>query len=170
MASSSLPTPSEAAEFDLLLPLRSTGSLENPYPVYSLLRTVRPVMRVPVPGFEGPGVWLLTRYRDVHFVLRDARFSADRLRAPLVRQNLDRLPTFLRQSAQGLRSMLVMDPPDHTRVRKLVNKAFTPRRIAALRPEDRLAAGITDGLVRLSVGCEDYEDLEEDLLRALDSV
>ena len=76
---------------------------------------------------------MLTRYRDVHDVLRDPRFSVERIRAPLVRDNLDRMPEFLRQSAQGLRSMLIMDPPDHTRVRKLVNKAFTPKRIAALR-------------------------------------
>jgi pimeloyl-[acyl-carrier protein] synthase len=54
--------------------------------------------------------------------------------APLIRENLERLPAFIRQSAQGMRSMLIMDPPDHTRVRKLVNKAFTPRRVAALRP------------------------------------
>jgi cytochrome P450 len=126
-------SPSRSGEFDLLLPLRSAGSLENPYPIYSVIRTVRPVLPVPVPGFTGPGVWLLTRYRDVHDVLRDPRFSVERMRAPLVRDNLDRLPEFLRQSVQGLRSMLIMDPPDHTRVRKLVNKAFTPKRIAALR-------------------------------------
>jgi cytochrome P450 len=120
-------------ELDLLLPLRSAGSLDNPYPIYSLLRSVRPVLEVPVPDNDGPGVWLLTRYRDVHDVLRDPRFSANRLAAPLVRDNLDRLPPFIRQSAAGLRTMLVMDPPDHTRIRKLVNKAFTPRRIASLR-------------------------------------
>jgi cytochrome P450 len=78
-------------------------------------------------------MWMLTRYRDVHAVLRDPRFSVERIRAPLVRDNLDRMPEFLRQSAQGMRSMLIIDPPDHTRVRKLVNKAFTPKRIAALR-------------------------------------
>ncbi len=141
------PVPSgspSAPELDLLLPLRSAGSLENPYPIYSLIRTVRPVLQVPVPGFDGPGMWLLTRYRDVHGVLRDPRFSVERIRAPLVRDNLDRLPEFLRQSATGMRSMLVMDPPGHTRVRKLVNKAFTPRRIAALR-------GHIEGIVRVLV-------------------
>lgn len=127
------PASSEPGAFDLLLPLRSAGSLENPYPIYSVIRTVRPVLPVPVPGWAGPGLWMLTRYRDVHATLRDPRFSVERIRAPLVRDNLDRMPEFLRQSATGLRSMLVMDPPDHTRVRKLVNKAFTPRRIAALR-------------------------------------
>jgi pimeloyl-[acyl-carrier protein] synthase len=120
-------------DFDLFLPLRSAGSLENPYPIYSVIRTVRPVLEVPVPNYEGPGMWMLTRYRDVHSVLRDPRFSVERLRAPLMRDNLDRMPEFLRQSATGMRSMLTMDPPDHTRVRKLVNKAFTRNRIAALR-------------------------------------
>jgi cytochrome P450 len=144
MASQVVPSPAETPDFDLLLPLRSAGSLENPYPVYSLLRTVHPVLPIPVPGFDGPGLWLLTRYRDVHDVLRDPRFSADRLKAPLIRDNLDRMPPFIRQSAVGLRTMLVMDPPDHTRVRKLVNKAFTPRRIGALRA--RIEALVADEL------------------------
>jgi cytochrome P450 len=138
-------SPAQSGEFDLLLPLRSAGSLENPYPIYSVIRTVRPVLAVPVPGFDGPGVWLLTRYRDVHATLRDPRFSVERVRAPIVRDNLDRMPEFLRQSAQGLRSMLIMDPPDHTRVRKLVNKAFTPKRIAALRGHiEALVRELTD--------------------------
>jgi cytochrome P450 len=124
----------DEAEFDLLLPLRSAGSLENPYPIYQLLRTVHPVLPVPTPDFDGPGVWLLTRYADVHAVLKDNRFSVDRTRAPLIRENLERLPAFIQQSARGMRSILIMDPPDHTRVRKLVNKAFTPKRVAALRP------------------------------------
>jgi pimeloyl-[acyl-carrier protein] synthase len=127
------PTSPEAEPLDLFLPLRSAGSLDNPYPVYSLIRTVRPVLEVPVPDYDGPGVWMLSRYQDVHSVLRDPRFSADRASAPLVRENMDRVPEFLRQGVQGVRSMLVMDPPDHTRVRKLVNKAFTRKRIEALR-------------------------------------
>ncbi len=146
--------PPSAEQFDLFLPLRSRGGLENPFAIYSLLRTVRPVMKMPVGGerfaYDGPGVWFLTRYRDVEMALRDPRFSADRLRAPLVRDNLDRLPAFIQQTSQGLRSMLVMDPPDHTRIRKLVNKAFTPRRIAALRGRieaivDELLADVAPG-------------------------
>ena len=76
--SSSHPS-SEPDDFDLLLPLRSTGSLENPYPIYSVIRTVRPVLEVPVPNYAGPGMWMLTRYRDVHSVLRDPRFSVERM-------------------------------------------------------------------------------------------
>lgn len=135
MTTPAIPTP--PAEFDLLKPLRSAGALENPYSVYGVLRTVRPVLQMPIPGYTGPGVWLLTRYRDVQFALRDPRFSVERMRAPLIRENLERLPAFIRETATSARSMLVMDPPDHTRVRKLVNKAFTPRRVAALRPRIR---------------------------------
>jgi cytochrome P450 len=119
--------------FDLFLPLRSAGSLEDPYPIYNVIRTVRPVLEVPIPDWDGPGVWLLTRYADVHEVLRDLRFSADRSTAPLIQQNLDRMPEFLQQTTRGLRSMLIMDPPDHTRIRKLANKAFTRSRIERLR-------------------------------------
>ena len=153
----------DAPEFDLLLPLRSAGSLENPYPVYGLLRTVHPVLSIPVPGTDGPGVWLLTRYADVHLVLRDPRFSADRLQAPLMRDNLHRMPPFIRQSAAGMRTMLVMDPPDHTRLRKLVNKAFTPRRIAALR--GRIETLVAEELEVCADGgrCDLIHDLAEPL-------
>jgi len=124
---------SSEGEFDLFLPLRSRGSLENPFAIYSLLRSVRPVMPMPVPNYTGPGAWFLTRYEDVHSVLRDSRFSVDRMRAAILRDNLERLPAFIQQTTRGIRSMLNTDPPDHTRLRKLVNKAFTPRRIEALR-------------------------------------
>ena len=163
------PAPNPArtdAEFDLLLPLRSAGSLEDPYPVYSLLRTVHPVLPVPVPDFDGPGVWLLTRYRDVHGVLRDNRFSVDRMSAPLIRENLARLPSFIQQSAFGMRSLLVMDPPDHTRVRKLVNKAFTPRRVAELRPRvEALVAEEIDAIAR-----NEQFDLIHDLAEPLPAI
>ena len=166
MTAPAVATPTESAEFDLLLPLRSAGSLENPYPVYSLLRTVHPVLEVPVPDFDGPGVWLLTRYRDVHAVLSDPRFSVDRLKAPIIRKNIDRLPSFLQQSVRGLRSMLIMDPPDHTRVRKLVAKAFTPRRIAALR--GRIEALVAEELDQMAE--RGQTDLIHDLAEPLPAI
>jgi len=140
--------PQNEQAFDLFLPLRSRGGLENPFAIYALLRTVRPVMRMPVRDYDGPGVWFLTRHAEVEQALRDPRYSVDRLSAPFIRDNLERLPAFIQQGAQMLRSMLTMDPPDHTRVRKLVNKAFTPRRIAALRGRveaivDELLAPVT---------------------------
>lgn len=134
-----------SSQFDLFLPLRSAGNLDDPYPMYGVIRTVRPVLELPIDGWQGPSNWLLTRYADVREVLRDPRFSADRTSAPFVKQNMDRLPDFLRQAAQGQRSMLIQDPPDHTRVRKLANKAFTRSRIEALRGHiEDLVRGLLD--------------------------
>ncbi len=165
MAASPIPqNPSE--EFDLLRPLRSAGSLENPYPVYSLLRSARPVLEMPTESYDGPGVWLLTRYADVHEGLRDPRLSVERMKAPIIRDNLDRMPAFVRQGAQGLRSMLVMDPPDHTRVRKLANKAFTPKRVAALH--DRVQALVDTELDAIAERGE--TDLIHDLAEPLPAI
>jgi cytochrome P450 len=107
--------------------------LANPYPLYAMLRRNSPVFRIPIAGNEGPGQWLLLRHEDAAHALRDPRFSADRRRAVLFQQNRAQLPAELLGEQGGFRTMLVMDPPDHTRVRGLVNKAFTPRRVASLR-------------------------------------
>ena len=109
--------------------------IENPYPVYAMLRSTQPVFQVPIPVDVGAGVWLLTRYAEVQQVLRDPAYTVDRRSADAMQLNRDRLPAAILGEGGGLlRSMLMMDPPDHTRVRSLVNKAFTPRRVAALRP------------------------------------
>jgi pimeloyl-[acyl-carrier protein] synthase len=112
----------------------AAGMLENPYPLYAMLRSSNPVFKVPVPVDVGAGVFLLTRYQEVQPALRDPRLSADRRGSDAVRLNRERLPRSLLGEDSVFRSMLVMDAPDHTRVRGLVNKAFTPRRVAALRP------------------------------------
>ncbi|MBX7184886.1 MAG: cytochrome P450 [Vicinamibacteria bacterium] len=95
----------------------------DPYPFYARMRAESPVFEVVVP-FIGRG-FVVTRYEDVVTVAKDDRFSRDI--APLVR--------WLPRSARVLltRQMLSQDPPDHTRLRKLVSQAFTPRRIDLLR-------------------------------------
>ncbi len=155
---------SSSSQFDLFLPLRSAGNLDDPYPMYGVIRTVRPVLEVPIEGWNGPGTWLLTRYRDVREVLRDHRYSADRTSAPFVKHNMDRLPDFLRQAAQGRRSMLIQDPPDHTRLRKLVNQAFTRRRIEALRGHiEDLVRDLLDDVERKLEGFDLIHDFAEPL-------
>jgi cytochrome P450 len=129
-AMSSSPAPSAASAAAFFNP----ALLENPYPLYALLRGSNPVFQVPVPVDVGAGVFLLTRHKDVQPALRDPRFSADRRKSDAIRLNLDRLPAQLASDGNLVRSMLMMDAPDHTRVRGLVNKAFTPRRVAELRP------------------------------------
>jgi len=108
--------------------------LENPYPLYAMLRASNPVFAVPVPADVGAGVFLLTRHADVHAALRDTRLSANRRNADAIERNRAALPRQLLGDDTIFRSMLMMDAPDHTRIRSLVNKAFTPRRIAELRP------------------------------------
>ena len=95
----------------------------NPYPFYAHMRAEAPVFPMSIP-IIGRG-WVVTRYDDVVTVAKDDRFSRDIL--PLVRW----LPGFVRVPLT--RQMLSQDPPDHTRLRKLVSQAFTPHRIERLR-------------------------------------
>ncbi|GGL32340.1 cytochrome P450 [Nocardia jinanensis] len=97
-------------------------------PLFTKLRREEPVCRVELPyGGEG---WLVTRYEDVKLVLADPRFSRA---ATVGREDLPRAtPAPARAD-----SLLSMDPPEHSRLRKLVAKAFTSRRVAELRPRTR---------------------------------
>lgn len=94
----------------------------DPYPMYRRLRTEDPVHRSPL------GFWVLTRYEDVVAVLRDGRFAKEAI-AEFVAKRLGA------EAMVGVGiSMLDRDPPDHTRLRSLVSKAFTPRVVEGLRP------------------------------------
>jgi pimeloyl-[acyl-carrier protein] synthase len=101
-------------------PLLDPANFEDPYPAYARLRKRMPVWRIP--GSQGSGQWIVARYAEVRRVLIDPRCSAQRQRA----QGGASLGGFSR-------SMLSSDPPEHTRLRSLVSKAFTPHRIAGLR-------------------------------------
>src|SRR5215510_6766316 len=95
----------------------------DPYPTYHRLRTEDPVHLSPL------GFWILTRYDDVVATLRDPRFVKEPIASFMARRFGADTP------APGLGiSMLDRDPPDHTRLRGLVSKAFTPRVIEKLRP------------------------------------
>ncbi|WP_285573729.1 cytochrome P450 [Actinoallomurus iriomotensis] len=96
------------------------------------------------------GFWLLTRYEDVSWLLRAGLSVEDRNLAEsspfrMMQEAMygDRLPRF------DARSMLDRDPPDHTRLRRLVAKAFTPRAVRALRPHVvELVDGMLDAMGR----------------------
>ena len=95
--------------------------LADPYPTYHRLRAEDPVYQSPL------GFWVLTRYDDVSAVLRDPRFIKEPLAALVAARFGAEVPRGV-----GL-SMLDRDPPDHTRLRGLVSKAFTPRVVDGLR-------------------------------------
>jgi cytochrome P450 len=101
----------------------------NPYPTYSRLREAGPVQRVVLHGIAG---WLVTGHDEVLRMLADPRVANDlRHAGPGVR---DAMNLVFANEDGSIPSMVAMDPPDHTRLRRLVNKVFTPRRVEALRP------------------------------------
>src|SRR3989449_2078352 len=119
---------------DLQLSARRAEFIADPYPPSHRLRTEDPVHN------GAFGFWVLTRYGDVVTALRAPRlakeaiapFGAARFGAPV--------------PAMGL-SMLDRDPPDHTRLRGLVSKAFTPRVVEGLRPRiQQIVDGLLEGV------------------------
>jgi cytochrome P450 len=106
------------------------GFTDDPYPHYAAVRAVAPVYHHPF------GFWLLTAYEDVSWLLRAGLSVEDRNARPEGPLQELRREIFGEDGSVpvGGLSMLDRDPPDHTRLRKLVSKAFTPRSIEALRP------------------------------------
>src|SRR5262249_20072202 len=96
----------------------------DPFPFYARLRTGAPVYRTILPTRER--AWLITRYDDAVAVLKDERFVKNKANA-LTPTQLAGQPWFRKLFKSLQRNMLSQDPPDHTRLRTLVNKAFTPR-------------------------------------------
>jgi cytochrome P450 len=108
----------------------STEFKANPYPFYAWLRAEAPVYRVTLPDKQS--AWLVTRYDDVAAVLKDERFLLNRLNAMSGDQRARQhwTPEFLKPLG---RNLLQVDAPDHTRLRGLVHRAFTPRLVEKMR-------------------------------------
>src|SRR5690349_17434312 len=116
-------------------------------PLYAQLRRQEPMARVRLPF--GEEAWLATRYHDVKVVLGDPRFS----RALSVGRDEPRTSP---EPVGG--GMMSMDPPDHSRLRRLVAQAFTTRRVQQLRP---VATEIAEELVDAMVAAGPPADLVE---------
>ncbi|KUN87356.1 cytochrome [Streptomyces bungoensis] len=109
------------------------GLLDQPYDVYRRLRDTAPVHRITGP--DGTPAWLVTRYDDVRAALADPRLALGKRHATAGTYQGLALPPALDAN------LLNMDPPDHTRIRRLVGRAFTPRRVERLREPIRRTAG-----------------------------
>src|SRR5207249_8945437 len=117
----------------------------DPYPMYHRLRIQDPVHPTAL------GFWVLTRYEDVVAALRDPRLAKEAIASFVAARFGAPVP------AMGL-SMLDRDPPDHTRLRGLVSKAFTPRVVERLRPHIQQ---IVDGLLARVEGAGSMDLIEE---------
>lgn len=108
--------------------LLSDAFLADPYPTYHRLLAEAPVHWNPIAG----GAWIVTRYADIAALLRDSRLSVNRTDTyrQFMRDNDESRALMATISAE----LLFIDPPDHTRLRGLVSKAFTSPAVAALRP------------------------------------
>lgn len=109
----------------------------DPHAYYARLRETAPVQRSVLP--DGQTVWVLTRYADVEAAFADPRLVKDPRNA-LTPEQIARRPP-LPETLRYIRAnMLSRDPPDHTRLRRLVSKVFTPRMVEQLRPRIRAIA------------------------------
>ncbi len=122
----------------------------DPHPAYHAVRRERPRWRDPLLGD-----WLLTRWEDCEAILRVPRWSSDPRHALESGASLGGPDLRAAQMDVGAKTLLFLDPPDHTRLRRLVSKAFTPRTVERLRVH---VHEIADDLLR-DVGPGDTFDL-----------
>jgi len=104
--------------------------LADPYPFFAEARAVTPV-------FYSPGLdyWVVTRYRDIRHIFQNPRlFSASNSLAPLQPVCAGAARVLEEGGFRTVPTLTNNDPPAHTRVRRLANVAFTPRRVAAMEP------------------------------------
>lgn len=135
-----------AAVDDLSFDPWDPAFVSDPYPAYAELRE-----RGRVIYFEPTRQWLVPRHADVSALLRDRRLGRT-YQHRFTHEDFGRTaPPAEQEPFHTLNDhgMLDLEPPDHTRIRRLVSKAFTPRTVEGLKPYvRRLAAELVDGLVR----------------------
>ncbi|HRI65810.1 MAG TPA: cytochrome P450 [Polyangium sp.] len=111
-------------------PLYTREGRQHPFSIYTKLRSDEPLTKLVEPMRRLP-LWLFTRYDDCVAILKDPRFGKDNTKL----SEAERERSGYRDELAMLgRHLLGVDPPDHTRLRALVAKAFTPARIDGLRP------------------------------------
>ena len=125
-------------------------TVECPYPFYAAMRREAPVYQVP-----GAGFFIVSRYQDMKTVLLDTHTFTSKTGPGVRKEPPKEVVDILSQGWLPVDTLLTNDPPAHRRYRGLVNKAFTPRRVAVIEPSVRAIANdlvdafIADGRVEL---------------------
>lgn len=118
------------------------GFFDDPYPVYRAARELTPVRQTEL------GPWAVFRYDDVVRLLRDHSLSVEDRNAEITQHDETFLDALDGRETRGTAAILNLDPPDHTRIRRLVQQAFTPRRVDRLTA--RVQALVDDALDRVA--------------------
>jgi cytochrome P450 len=119
--------------------------LAHPHEFYRMLREQRPVVRITVPS--GIRAWLVTRHHDVRAALADPRLAKNSASVVRLMERHTDPDRFHAAAKSAAHHMLNADPPEHTRLRRLVNRAFTTRGIARYRPRiQQLAEELLDAV------------------------
>jgi cytochrome P450 len=126
----------------------------KPDPLLDVLRRNSSAFRIRAP--YGGECWMVTAHDDVRFVQADARFS----RAAMIGRDVARTSPF----PLAGESIIGMDPPDHTRIRRLVSREFTPKRVEQLRPR---AQEMVDGFLDVAANADGTVELIEALTQPL---
>ena len=143
------------------LPMRRSGPFDPPAD-YRRLREEEPVSRLAFP--DGKAGWLLTRHQDVRALLADDRFSSDRRR---VSSPVRGFPIRPDEPAVRAGSLISMDPPEHTRYRRILTRYFTVRRMRELAP--RIERVVSEHLDAME-GCGPPADLVSAFARPIPSL
>lgn len=105
-------------------------TIANPYPIYHYFRSVEPIHQ------SFTGMWVLTRYANAKAVLRDPRFCVYKMQKNVKNKSLSLKERDFNTLAQAIDKWLIfLDPPEHTRLRGLISKAFSATSIKFLRPQ-----------------------------------
>lgn len=123
-------------------PLFSREFAADPYPTYASLREHTPVRWTTLPS--GVDAWLVTRYADARQALAEPLLSKNPAHHAESAHAKGKTGIPGERKAELMTHLLNIDPPDHTRLRRLVSRAFTPRRVAAFAPRVR---ELTDSLI-----------------------
>lgn len=138
----------------------SPGFIADPYPVFERLRADHPLIHDPATN-----QWLVSRFADIGALLRDRRLGRSYVHVA-THEEFGRMPPPAWQAPfdDSLRLQLIdMEPPDHTRLRRMVSTAFTPRTVEGLRPR---ITELVDGLVGAALERREF-DLLADLIERL---
>ncbi|RCW43254.1 cytochrome P450 [Halopolyspora algeriensis] len=142
-------------------PVLDDEFVQDPHVRYAHMRADAPAQRVLT--VTGMPVWVITRYAEARAALADSRFSKDFRRMGAVMDGHAQQGKPRPEFADSIQAhMLNMDPPDHTRLRKLVMKAFTARRVEALRPRiEEITAELLEAMAAKASDMSDVDLLDE---------